>query len=93
MPRTKDGKPILYKPFKNNTESNKKYFVYVKSDNKRGYKKIGFGDKRYGQFKDKIGAYKSLDHGDKKRRDNYYARHGKATSKDTPKYWSHKILW
>jgi len=93
MPLDKDGNAVLYKPWKNNTNSNKKYFVYVKSDNKRGYKKIGFGDKRYGQFKDKLGHYKSLDHGDKKRKDNYYARHGKAISKDSAKYWSHKILW
>ena len=28
-----------------------------------------------------------------KRKKNYYARHGKATSKDTARYWSHKILW
>lgn len=93
MPRTEDGKAILYKPWVNKTKSNKKYFVYVKSDNKRGVKKIGFGDKRYGQFKDKLGNYKSLDHGDPQRKKNYYSRHGKATSKDSAKYWSHKILW
>jgi len=93
MPLDKDGKAILYKPWVNKTKSNKKYFVYVKADNKRGFKKIGFGDKRYGQFKDKLGNYKSLDHGDQQRKKNYYARHGKATSKDSAKYWSHKILW
>ena len=93
MPLDKDGKPVLYKPWKNNTNSNKKYFVYVKSDNKRGYKKIGFGDKRYGQFKDKLGHYKSLDHGDKKRKDNYYSRHGKTNDKNTALYWANKILW
>lgn len=93
MPVDKQGKPILYKPFVNRTKSQFKYFVYVKSNNKRGYKKIGFGHKSYGQFKDKLGYYKHLDHGDKKRKDNYYSRHGPATSKDTAKYWSHKILW
>tara|TARA_R110000824_G_scaffold8359_1_gene37804 strand:+ start:97 stop:378 length:282 start_codon:yes stop_codon:yes gene_type:complete len=93
MPLDSKGKPILYKPWKNTTNSKKKYFVYVKSDNKRGYKKIGFGHKDYGQFKDKLGGYKSLDHGDPKRKKAYYARHGKATSKDTAKYWSHRILW
>jgi len=93
MPLDKKGNPVLYKPWVNKTKSNKKYFVYVKSDNKQGYKKIGFGDKRYGQFKDKLKYYKHLDHGDKKRKDNYYKRHGPAPDKNTAKYWSHKILW
>ena len=39
----------LYKPFKSKAK-NKKYSVYVK-----GGKLIHFGDKRYGQYKDKIG--------------------------------------
>tara|TARA_R110000782_G_scaffold36640_1_gene86929 strand:- start:2273 stop:2554 length:282 start_codon:yes stop_codon:yes gene_type:complete len=93
MPLDAKGNAILYKPWKNNTKSKKKYWVYVKSDNKRGYKKIGFGHKDYGQFKDKLGGYKSLDHGDPKRKKAYYSRHGKATSKDTAKWWSHKVLW
>ena len=93
MPLDAKGNAILYKPWKNNTKSKKKYWVYVKADNKRGYKKIGFGHKDYGQFKDKLGGYKSLDHGDPKRKKAYYSRHGKATSKDTAKWWSHKVLW
>ena len=93
MPLDKSGKPILYKPWKNDSKSKNKYWVYVKADNKRGYKKIGFGHKDYGQFKDKLGHYKSLDHGDPERKKSYYARHGKAISKDTAKYWSHKVLW
>ena len=47
----------LYKPFKNNTNSKYKFFVYVKADNKKGFKKIGFGDKNYQDFrqhKDKV---------------------------------------
>jgi len=68
----------LYKPFKSKAK-NKKYSVYVKG--------------KGGQFKDKLGEYKHLDHGDPKRRKAYYDRHGKATSKDTAKFWSHKILW
>ena len=85
-------KKILYKPFVSKAK-NKKYSVYVKSDNKSGKKLIHFGDSRYGQFKDKLGHYSHLDHNDKKRKDNYFKRHGKATSKDTAKWWSHKILW
>jgi len=81
----------LYKPFVSKAK-NKKYSVYVKGQTGKP-RIIHFGDSRYGQFKDKIGHYKSLDHNDTKRKKSYYARHGKATSKDTAKYWSHKILW
>ena len=35
-----DKKPILYKPFKSKAK-NKKYSIYVKSDNKKGYKIVG----------------------------------------------------
>ncbi len=82
----------LYKPFPSKAK-NKKYSVYVKADNKAGMKLINFGDSRYEQFKDKLGHYKNLDHNDPKRKKAYYDRHGKATSKDSAKYWSHKILW
>jgi hypothetical protein len=81
----------LYKPFKSKAK-NKKYSVYVKGKGGKP-RLIHFGDSRYGQFKDKLGEYKHLDHGDPKRRKAYYDRHGKATSKDTAKFWSHKILW
>ena len=82
---------VLYKPFVSKAK-NKKYSVYVKGANDKP-KLIHFGDKRYGQYKDKLGNYKSLDHGDPKRRKAYYSRHGPAPDKNTPKYWSHKILW
>jgi hypothetical protein len=85
-------KKELYKPFVSKAK-NKKYSVYVKSDNKSGKKLLHFGDSRYEQFKDKLGHYKRLDHNDPERKKAYYARHGKATSKDTARYWSHKILW
>ena len=81
----------LYKPFKSSAK-NKKYSVYVKG--KTGNPRlIHFGDSRYQQFKDKLGAYSKLDHNDLKRKKAYYSRHGNATSKDSAKYWSHKILW
>ena len=89
MPAKK--KKPMYKPFVS-TAKNKKYSVYVKS--KKGNKKIvHFGDKRYGQYHDKLGHYSSKDHKDPQRKKNYHARHGKATSKNTAKYWSHTILW
>ena len=84
---------ILYKPFVSNVK-NKKYSVYVKSDdNKSGIKLISFGDVRFQHFKDKIGEYSHLDHYDLTRKKNYYKRFGKTNSKNTAKYWSHKILW
>lgn len=84
------GDKELYKPFVSKAK-NKKYSVYVMKDGKK--RLIHFGDSRYQQFKDKLGHYKNLDHGDQQRKKNYHSRHGKATSKDTAKYWSHKILW
>ena len=102
MPRDSKNKPILYKPWVNKTKSKSKYFVYVKSDNKKGFKKIGFGYKGMGQFKDKGGYYKSLDHGDKERRARYLKRakgiknkKGELTYKDknTANYWAVNYLW
>ena len=81
----------LYEPFGPSRAKNKKYSVYVLKDGKR--RLIHFGDRRYGQYRDKLGHYAHLDHNDKAKRDNYYKRHGPASSKDTAKYWSHKILW
>ena len=81
----------LYIPFVSKAK-NKKYSVRIKTDEGKT-KLIHFGDSRMQQFKDKLGHYSDLDHGDKERRKRYYSRHGKATSKDTAKYWSHKILW
>jgi len=81
-----------YVPFPS-TRKNKKYSVYVKGVSGNA-KLIHFGDKRYQQYHDKLGFYKHLDHGDKKRRASYYARHGPSYGrKNTAKYWSHKILW
>jgi hypothetical protein len=81
----------LYKPFKYTGKANKKYSVYVIKDGKK--KLIHFGDARHQQFKDKLGAYSNLDHGDKKRKDNYYSRHGKTNDKNTSLYWSSRTLW
>ena len=78
----------LYKPVKS-TRKNKKYMVLTKSG------VIHFGDKRYEQFKDKLGVYKHLDHNDPKRKKAYYDRHKQkdTKNKESAKYWSHKILW
>jgi len=89
----------LYKPFKS-TAKNKKYSVIVMKDGKK--RLIHFGDSRYGQYKDKIGEYSSLDHNDKQRRKSYLARSkgiknkkGELTWKDknSANYWSIRTLW
>ena len=94
-----NGVKPLYKPFVSKAK-NKKYAVYVmKGDKKR---LINFGDSRYGQFKDKIGHYSSLDHNDKERRKRYLARakgiknkKGELTWKDknSANYYAIRYLW
>jgi len=78
--------------FRKSRRKNKKYDVFT-----LGNKYItSFGDKRYQQYKDKIGLYSHLNHGDKKRRANYYKRHGDYRNKDigkSAKYFSHEYLW
>ena len=72
--------------FQKSTRKNKKYQVKINN------KTVHFGDNRYQQYKDKIGLYSKLDHGDKEIRKRYYMRHGKAV-KYSPKWFSHKYLW
>lgn len=94
MPRTKEGKPVLYKPFKSDkTPAGKKFSVYVKANNSKGYKIIHFGDSSMQDFRQ---------HKDEKRRASYLARakgikdkNGNLTYKDknTANYWSVKFLW
>ncbi len=93
MPLNKDGSPQLYKPWKNTTSSSNKMWVYVKSDTKKGFKKIGFGLKGMKDF---------TQHKDPKRRASYLARakgiknkQGELTYKlkDSANYWSVGYLW
>jgi len=88
-----EKKPQLYKPFKNTGKGKKKYFVFVKSDNKKGYKKIGFGHKDYQDY---------TQHKDEKRRTSYLKRakgikdkNGNLTwkNKNTANYWAIRYLW
>ena len=81
----------LYKPVVSSNKK-KKYMVYVKGPNGNP-RLIHFGARGMGQYKDKLGHYSSMDHGDLKRKKSYYARHGRATSKDSAKWFSHKYLW
>ncbi len=89
----------LYTPFVSKSK-NSKYSVYVIKNDKK--KLIHFGDSRMQQFKDKLGHYSNLDHGDKERRKRYLARakgikdkNGNLTwkNKNSANYYSIKYLW
>jgi hypothetical protein len=58
---------------------------------------IPFGDNRYEQFKDTTGLklYSNKDHGDKKRREAYRARHAKDVREGyySAGYFSLRYLW
>jgi hypothetical protein len=70
------------------TRKNKKYDAFINN-----IYIVSFGDKRYAQYKDKLGAYSHLDHKDSKRRENYYKRFGKDAEYLSAKYFSHIFLW
>jgi hypothetical protein len=95
MPLTKSGKPILNRPFKGkSTPAKKKYSVYVKANNKKGYKIVHFGAKGYDDFRSGTATAEQ--------RRSYLARakairnkQGQLTWKDktTANYWSVRYLW
>lgn len=86
----------------------KKYRASVTEDWDK-YRNIDFGDNRYQQYKDstKLKLYKKNDHGDKKRRRNYFMRHSgipdkkgalnkeikNSKGKYNAKILSHEYLW
>ena len=89
----------LYKPFVSKRKG-KKYSVYVKIDGNT--RLIHFGDRNMQQFRDKLGHYKSKDHGDKDRRKSFRARMSGIIRKDgkkavsdpmSPAYHALRILW
>ena len=86
----------------------KKYRAVVESKEDGSTRVLSFGHKKYGQYKDRIGLYSHLDHGDPKRRRSYFARHSggiktkaaaveheskKSKGRMTPKILSHIYLW
>tara|TARA_R110000822_G_scaffold71651_1_gene172577 strand:- start:4523 stop:4810 length:288 start_codon:yes stop_codon:yes gene_type:complete len=95
MPLTKDKKPILNKPFKSEkTPKNKKYSVYVQSDNKKGYKLIHFGaagmdDWRSGTAtKEQRKSFRARMMGIKKKDGSYAYK-----DKSSPAFWSLNYSW
>lgn len=92
MPRTKEGKPILYKPFRSKKKG-KKMSVYVKSSS-GGTKIIHFGAKGMDDFRSGTAT--------KEQRKSYLARAKGIKKKDgsfaykdknSPNYWSVRYLW
>jgi hypothetical protein len=81
---------------------NKKYKAEVYDLSGKRVATSEFGDRRYQQFKDRIGYYSDLDHNDKKRRDRYRKRHEAILTKDgipaykvefSPAWYSYLYLW
>ena len=93
MPRTKDGRPVLNKPFKSK-QAGKKMSVYVKADNKKGYKLIHFGQAGAPDFrsgtatKEQRKSFRARMMGIK-RKDGSYAYKDKGSAA----YWSLNYLW
>ena len=85
---------------------NKKYKAIVRGRD-GSERAVHFGDSRYGHYKDTtgVGAWSGKDHGDRKRRENYFQRHSGTRSKTsalkqerrkgriTARFLSHKFLW
>mgnify|MGYP003632403068 FL=1 len=92
MPRV-NGKPVLNKPFKSK-QPGKKYSVYVKTDNTKGYKIIHFGAAGMDDWRSGTAT--------PAQRKSYLARakgiknkKGELTYKDksSANYWSVNYLW
>lgn len=80
----------MYK-LKKSTQKNKKYMAVFDYDKSV----VHFGDPLHNQYKDNtgLGLYSHKDHMDKKKRDSYYARHGKEAERFSAKWFAHKYLW
>lgn len=71
------------------TRKHKKYDAYTKN----GEYITSFGDRRYSQFQDQIGFYRTKNHFDTTRLKAYYARFGEDAEFESAKWFSHKFLW
>lgn len=78
------------------------YTITVSDDPLKKYKAlvdgkwVHFGDRRYQHYKDKIGFWRRLDHGDKDRRRRYIARHSAGGHTDIPgtaAWFALNVLW
>lgn len=66
----------------------KKYYALVNG------RKVYFGDAAYQHYHDKLGHWKHLDHGDKRRRDNYLKRTASQKKEaGTAAWFASEVLW
>ena len=93
MPRTKEGKPVLNKPFKSK-QPGKKYSVYVKTNTKKGYKLIHFGDKGSPDWRSGT-ASEAQRKSFRARMSGVRKKDGSLAVKDksSPAYWALNYLW
>lgn len=87
----------VLKGFRKSKTKDKKYDAILMNKETRRLKHIPFGNPNYQHYKDStgLGLYSHKDHGDKKRRDSYHARH-KGYIKDgyySAGYFSLNYLW
>ena len=91
------------------TRKGKKYTAIVRDKKTKKERKISFGAIGYEQFRDStpLGLYTSKNHGDPKRKKNYFTRHSgvptkakaikkeieKSGGKYNAKILSHRFLW
>jgi len=91
------------------TQKGKKYTAIVRDNETKKERKISFGSIDYPQFKDStsLKLYKSKDHGDNRRKRNYFKRHSSVKTKAealsneiaksggryNAKILSHRFLW
>ena len=91
------------------TRKGKKYTAIVRNKKTKKERKISFGQLGYEQFRDStpLKLYSSKDHGDPKRKKNYFTRHSgvptkakaikkeieKSGGKYNAKILSHRFLW
>ena len=84
--------------FQKSRNKKKKYDAVLRNKETGNINRIGFGSRipLMEQYKDTtgLGLYSSLDHLDKKRRDNFMKRHQcKNADKYTAKWYSCNFLW
>ena len=88
MPRKKESVEFEGYTFTRSTDRGKKYDAF-----KDGKKIASFGGRHYEHYRDRIGLYSHLDHGNKERRKRFYDRHGTMPRKESALWFSSKFLW
>ena len=86
--------------FEKSKSKHKKYNAIIFNTKTKRFKRVPFGAIKpngvpHSQYRDdtNLSLYSAYDHLNKKRRDRYYARHGKKAKKYSSKWFSHKFLW